>query len=43
MWTLILKPEEADIIGTKWILKNKIDEKVSVTRKKARLVTEGYF
>ena len=27
VWTLVPKPEEVNIIGTKWILKNKTDEK----------------
>ncbi|TYK11807.1 gag-pol polyprotein [Cucumis melo var. makuwa] len=26
VWTLVPKPDEANIIGTKWIFKNKIDE-----------------
>lgn len=31
-----------NVIGTKWIYKNKSDEKENVTRNKARLVTQGY-
>ncbi|KAA0058253.1 putative mitochondrial protein [Cucumis melo var. makuwa] len=42
VWTLVPKPDEANIIGTKWIFKNKIDESGCVTRNKARLVAQGY-
>ena len=42
MWTLVSKPEEANIIWTKWILKNKTDEKGLVTKNKARFVAQGY-
>ena len=38
VWTLISKPDGANIISTKWIFKNKTDEKGHVTRNKARLV-----
>ena len=40
--TLVPKLEEANIIGTKWIFKNKTDEAGHVTRNKARLVAQGY-
>ncbi|TYK29063.1 putative mitochondrial protein [Cucumis melo var. makuwa] len=40
--TLVAKPEGANIIGTKWIFKNKTDEKGHVTRNKAQLVAQGY-
>ncbi|KAA0035507.1 putative mitochondrial protein [Cucumis melo var. makuwa] len=42
VWTLVPKPEGANIIGTKWIYKNKTDEPGYVTRSKARLVAQGY-
>ncbi|KAA0035266.1 putative mitochondrial protein [Cucumis melo var. makuwa] len=38
VWTLVPKPEGANIIGTKWVFKNKTDEAGCVTRNKARLV-----
>ncbi|KAA0025370.1 putative mitochondrial protein [Cucumis melo var. makuwa] len=41
-WTLVPKPEGANIIGTKWIFKNKTDEARCVTKKKACLVAQGY-
>lgn len=33
---------EVNIIGTKWIVKNKINEEGNVTSNKARLVSQGY-
>ena len=42
VWTLVPKPEEANIISKKWIFKNKTDEAGYVTRNKARLVAQGY-
>jgi hypothetical protein len=33
---------EYNIIDTKWIFKNKIDEHGTVVRNKARLVAQGY-
>ncbi|KAA0045248.1 gag-pol polyprotein [Cucumis melo var. makuwa] len=36
VWTLVPKPDGANIIGTKWIFKNKTDEYGSVIRNKAR-------
>ncbi|KAA0067564.1 Retrovirus-related Pol polyprotein from transposon TNT 1-94 [Cucumis melo var. makuwa] len=42
VWTLVLKPNGANIIETKWIFKNKIDESECVIRNKARLVAQGY-
>ena len=35
---LVLRPKENNIIGTKWILKNKMNEHGEVVRNKARLV-----
>jgi len=31
-----------NIIGTKWVFKNKLDEQGVIVRNKARLVTKGY-
>ncbi|KAA0042159.1 putative gag-pol polyprotein [Cucumis melo var. makuwa] len=42
VWTLVPKPEGANIIGTKWIFKNKTDEAGCATKNKARLVAQGY-
>ena len=38
VWELVPKPPHANIIGTKWIFKNKTDEQGRVIRNKARLV-----
>ena len=38
VWELVPKPPYANIIGTKWIFKNKTDEEGRVIRNKARLV-----
>ena len=42
VWTLALKPDGANVIGTKWIFKNKTDESGSIIKNKARLVAQGY-
>ncbi|KAA0043140.1 F5J5.1 [Cucumis melo var. makuwa] len=42
VWELVPKPPHTNIIGTKWIFKNKTDEQGRVIRNKARLVAQGY-
>jgi hypothetical protein len=42
VWTLVPRPTEQNIIGTKWIFKNKTDEHGTVVQNKARLVAQGY-
>lgn len=41
-WTLVSRPKYKNVIGTKWVFKNKLNEHGEVTRKKARLVCKGY-
>ena len=42
VWTLVPRPEWEHIIGTKWIFRNKTDDKGNVICNKARLVARGY-
>jgi hypothetical protein len=41
VWSLVERPKQ-NIIGTKWVFRNKQDENGVVTRNKARLVAQGY-
>jgi hypothetical protein len=41
VWTLVPRPKQ-NIVGTKWVFRNKQDEHEVVTRNKARLVAKGY-
>jgi hypothetical protein len=44
VWSLVQKPRDCrNVIGTKWIFKNKQDANGIVVRNKARLVAQGYF
>ena len=39
---LVPRPKDKNVIGTKWVFKNKLDENGQVTRNKARIVCKGY-
>jgi transposase InsO family protein len=41
VWELVARPKQ-NVIGTKWVFRNKQDEDGVVTRNKARLVAQGY-
>ena len=41
VWTLVSRPKQ-NVVGTKWVFRNKQDEHGVVTRNKARLVAKGY-
>lgn len=41
-WTLIPRLKVKNVISTKWIFRNKLNEKGEVIRNKARLVCKGY-
>ena len=41
-WELVTSPKDKNVIGTKWVFRNKLDENGQVTRNKAILVCKGY-
>jgi hypothetical protein len=41
VWSLVPRPKQ-NVMGTKWVFRNKQDEHRVVTRNKARLVAKGY-
>ena len=41
-WELFPRPKIKNIVGTKWVFKNKFNEDGQVIRNKARLVCKGY-
>nr|ABF96984.1 retrotransposon protein, putative, Ty1-copia subclass [Oryza sativa Japonica Group] len=42
VWTLVERPRDHNVIGTKWVFRNKQDENRLVVRNKARLVAQGF-
>ncbi|GJX44444.1 putative ribonuclease H-like domain-containing protein [Tanacetum coccineum] len=42
VWVLVDLPHRMKVIGTKWVYRNKRDERGVVVRNKARLVAQGY-
>eukprot|EP00253_Pinus_taeda_P008072 PITA_08072 len=41
-WELVSRPNDKNVIGTKWIFKNKLNGNGEVIRTKARIVCKGY-
>jgi hypothetical protein len=41
-WELVPRPKNKNVINTKWVFRNKLNEDGQVTRNKARLVCKGY-
>ena len=39
---MVPRPKNKNVIGTKWIFRNKLNEDGQITRKKSRLVCKGY-
>jgi len=42
VWFSVPKTNDMNIIGTKWVFRNKMDEDGNIVRNKARLVAKGY-
>ena len=42
VWDLVRRPQHNQVIGTRWVFRNKLDEHGVITRNKARLVAQGY-
>jgi hypothetical protein len=42
VWTLVEPPRDVNVIGTKWVFKNKQGEDGEIVRNKARLVAQGF-
>jgi hypothetical protein len=42
VWTLEERPQDAGVIGTKWVFRNKQDDQGIVVRNKVRLVAKGF-
>ena len=42
IWELVERPKGDNVIGTKWVFRNKQDQDGIVVRNKARLVAQGY-
>jgi len=42
VWSLVPKTDAMNVIGTKWVFRNKMDENGNIVRNKARLVAKGY-
>jgi hypothetical protein len=41
-WEMVPRPEGKNVIGSKWVFKNKLNEQGQIVRNKARLVCKGY-
>ena len=42
VWDLVERPKNYNVIGTKWVFRNKQNEDGMVMRNKARLVAQGF-
>jgi len=42
VWVLVPRSHEMNVIGTKWVSRNKLDEQGTIIKNKVRLVAKGY-
>jgi len=42
VWSLVPKTDAMNVIGIKWVFRNKMDKNGNIVRNKARLVAKGY-
>ena len=43
VWTLVSRPVDQNIVGTRWVFKNKLNADGKIVRNKARLVAKEYI
>jgi hypothetical protein len=41
-WDIVSRPKEKNVIGTKWVFRNKLNEDGQIVINKARLICKGY-
>ena len=41
--TLVPRLEDKNVIGTKWVYRNKLDENSEMARNKERIIFKGYY
>ena len=43
VWTLVSRSVDQNVVGTRWVFKNKLNADRKIVRNKARLVAKGYI
>ena len=43
VWTLVSRPVDQNVVGTRWVFKNKLNVDRKIVRNKVRLVAKGYI